>query len=194
MDYQKALDQELWEACQQDDVKAYAHLFDRHAKPLYKRAVRFVKDSMLAEELVMDVLFSFWQKRNTLTTPDDIPSYLKRSVRNRILMELRKSLPGTETLDILAGCEPAESKSADHELISGDNEQIYQQLVGELPRQQQKIFRMNREENLSYAKIASVLGLSVNTVENHMSSALSTLRKRASEQVLVGLLIAFHLF
>ncbi len=179
MDYKKASDRKLWQAVQQDDVGAYNQLFDRYAQSLYKRAACFIKDSMLAEELVMDVLFDLWQKRNSLPVPDDIPSYLNRSVRNRVLMEIRKSLPETQALDTLTKYEIADTKSADHELLVQDHERVYERLVSKLPPKQQVIFRMNREEDLSYTKISNKLRVSVKTVEKQMSSALTTLRKHA---------------
>ena len=48
--------------------------------------------------------------------------------------------------------------------------------VASLPERRGEVFRLAREQALSYAEIADVMGLSVQTVANHMSLALSDLR------------------
>jgi DNA-directed RNA polymerase specialized sigma subunit, sigma24 homolog len=56
-------------------------------------------------------------------------------------------------------------------------ETVYESEVDKLSPQRQKVFRLSREKNLSYAEIAKEMDLSVNTVENYMVSALNTLRE-----------------
>ena len=45
-----------------------------------------------------------------------------------------------------------------------------------LPAQCRRVFEMSRVQQLSYAEIAKELGISTNTVENHVSKALKLLR------------------
>lgn len=47
--------------------------------------------------------------------------------------------------------------------------------VAELPGQQQRAFRLHKLEGLSHADTARVMGLSVKSVEKHISAALRTL-------------------
>ena len=50
-------------------------------------------------------------------------------------------------------------------------------LISQLPPRQQEIFRMSREQNLTYKQIAEHLSISEKTVEYHMGLALKYLRK-----------------
>lgn len=50
-------------------------------------------------------------------------------------------------------------------------------LISQLPPRQQEIFRMSREQNLTYKQIAEQLSISEKTVEYHMGLALKYLRK-----------------
>jgi RNA polymerase sigma-70 factor (ECF subfamily) len=48
--------------------------------------------------------------------------------------------------------------------------------VAGLPPKRREVFRLVREEGLSYKEVAEALGLSPQTVANHMSLALADLR------------------
>ena len=49
--------------------------------------------------------------------------------------------------------------------------------VSAMPEQRRKVFTMSREKNMTHKEIAETLGISVKTVEYHISKALSTLRE-----------------
>jgi RNA polymerase sigma-70 factor (ECF subfamily) len=48
--------------------------------------------------------------------------------------------------------------------------------VTRLPERRREVFRLVREEGLSYQEIAEIMGLSTQTVANHMSLAMADLR------------------
>lgn len=192
MNYKQASDIDLWRCCQQDNIQAYNELFDRYAKILYRQASAYLKSSMDAEELVMDLLLNVWEKRGHLNAGggNNVKAYLMLSMRNRIINHLQKRIPDLSSIDLIPEDQFADIRQADFGIISKDMEMIYESAVDKLSPQRQKVFRLSREKNLSYADIAEELDLSVNTVENYMVSALNTLRENIREyQTLVTLLV-----
>ena len=175
-------------------MRAYNELFDRYAKLLYRQAASYLKNAMDAEELVMDLLFNLWQKRGHLQ-PDagnNVRAYLMYAMRNRIINYLQKNIPVTSSIDMLEEDKLVESRQADYSIISKDMDTIYQSKLDKLSRQRREVFKLSREKNLSYAEIAQQMNLSVNTVENYMVSALSTLREHTREyRPLISLLLFF---
>jgi RNA polymerase sigma-70 factor (ECF subfamily) len=58
--------------------------------------------------------------------------------------------------------------------------------VSRLPERRREVFRLAREEGLSYQEIADILGLSTQTVANHMSLALADLRTALRPHIAPG--------
>ncbi len=58
----------------------------------------------------------------------------------------------------------------------------YEKALQSMPEKQRTVFLMNRVEELTYAKIADLLNLSVKAVENRMSLALKHLRKHLDKR------------
>ncbi|MGN7722902.1 RNA polymerase sigma-70 factor [Chitinophaga sp. 22620] len=175
-------------------MRAYNELFDRYAKLLYRQAAGYVKNAMDAEELVMDLLFNLWQKRGHLQPDagDNVRAYLMQAMRNRIINYLQKNIPATNSIDMLEENKLVESRQADYSIILKDMDTVYRSKLDKLSPQRLKVFKLSREENLSYAEIAQQMNLSVNTVENYMVSALSTMREHTKEyQPLISLLFFF---
>ena len=50
--------------------------------------------------------------------------------------------------------------------------------INHMPEKSKKVFLMSRYEQLSYNDIAGQLGVSIKTVEAHISAALKLLRKK----------------
>ena len=61
-------------------------------------------------------------------------------------------------------------------LAARESGQLISRAIENLPAQRKIIYRMNREESLSYRQIAEELQISRHTVKNQLSSALQYLR------------------
>lgn len=190
MVYHNLSDRELWQYCRQDNVLAYNVLFRRYAPKLYIQAARYLPKTMDAEELVMDLLLNIWQKREHLEIEGEIRAYLFRAIRNRVINHLQKRIPETHSIDLLEEDALVENRQADYHVLSGELVNGYESCLENLSPQRRKVFLLSREENMTYPQIAKLLNLSVNTVENHMASALSVLRERTRELTTLSLLLS----
>ena len=142
-----------------------------------------------AEEVVQDMFFNFWQKREKLDVNISLEAYLFRSVRNSCLNYL-KHLKIRE-----------EHRLATNDEIRAKEMQVYDNVVAlelqerinhtieQLPPERKKIFKMSRYEELKYREIAEKLNLSVKTVEVQMSKALKFLRLHLSEYLSLFLIV-----
>lgn len=158
------------------DELAFRRVYDFHSEQVYQLAFRFLKDTAWSEEIVQDVFLKLWLNREGLDEQGNIWLYLyvitKRLCLNK-LREVRKSAMLLEQL--MRNMEVAGNQS-EEQLMANELERHAQRLISSLPKQQQLIFKLSREEGLTHNEIAQKLGLSPNTVKNHMVQALKTLK------------------
>ena len=64
----------------------------------------------------------------------------------------------------------------DQQLITMELAEIIEKTVQSLPRKCQIVYRLIKEEGLSYREAGNILHLSQNTLETHMATALKKLR------------------
>ena len=68
------------------------------------------------------------------------------------------------------------SNDTQNEILANDLKQLISCAMQQLTPRQRKIFEMSREQQMSHKEIADVLGISVNTVQESISTSLRTLR------------------
>ncbi|SEL39088.1 RNA polymerase sigma factor [Parapedobacter koreensis] len=158
------------------DEAAFRLIYELHSEQVYQLAFRFLKDAAWSEEIVQDVFLKLWLNRNGLDEQGNMWRYLyviaKRLCLNK-LREIRKSAILFDQL--IQGMEAAKDE-VEEQLMAEELEGYAQQLIASLPKQQQLIFKLSRVDGLSHKEIAVQLGLSPNTVKNHMVQALKRLK------------------
>ena len=168
-------------------------LFKEHFHPLCFLAQRYVKDFDTAREIVQDAFMAVWLKRHTIDVSKSPRPYLSASVQNKCLNYLRDSRKFNKDLLI---CEhlmgDAEGELSDIMVVKDISRRI-DEAIAELPEKCREVFLMNRYEQLKYQEIADKLGISVKTVETHMSKALQHMRNRLAEYLPLFLLIMYLL-
>lgn len=155
-----------------EDQLAFEALFKANYARLVVYARRFLSDQDAAEDVVQAVFVKLWERRKELVMANPL-AYLMRSVHNRCLNELKLSQHHVSIDSALPFYNEEEESPPDEVLI-----QKVQNVIGQLPEQRQRIFRMSRFDGLKYREIAVVLGLSVKTVEAQMGKALLFLREQ----------------
>ncbi|MGN6418089.1 MAG: RNA polymerase sigma factor [Pseudobacter sp.] len=172
-------DEDLLLQWQQGDVVAFDLIFKRYFIPLCKYAQNNLKQAMLAEELVMDVLLRIWKTGGNIHCPAGFRPYILRALKNAILNHFRGSMPPVISLEELpAGEEMPAATSPDHKLFYDEARERYLAAIASLSDKKREVFVLSREESLTYKEIARHLNISVNTVENYMSASLSQVKEK----------------
>lgn len=165
----------LREAFNKDEWLGCSLLFDHYYTPMCSHAIRFVYSKEYAEDVVADVFREFWQKKQFSKVTTSYRAYLFRAVRNRALNMMRRELIPTTPLDNTHN-EPSKTLKPDEHMMYDQFYQSIQRAVDRLPPRCRKVFLMSRFENKPLGEIATIMGISIRTVETHISKALSILR------------------
>lgn len=170
-------DAELVRRLRAGDERALEELFRSHYAGMCVFVRRFVFAPDIAEELVQDVFFKLWSKRETLSEIDALRTYLFRAARNTALNHLRrKKLENAWEEQEAARGEPTTSGGTDDDAAAGEVSVAVNAAIGKLPTRCREIFLMSREGGMTYGEIAHALGISIKTVETQMGRALKSLR------------------
>lgn len=167
-------------AIRNGDRIAFEQLFRAWYGRLADYAVRVVDSRDAAEDVVQNVFIAMWRGRESLPDAEMVSAYLHRAVRNRALNHVRDSrraLRTTSTTEDEPGIEP----SIETELQIADLDAALQRALHSLAPRTREVFLLSREHELTYAAIASTLGISVKTVETLMGRALRALRASLRE-------------
>jgi RNA polymerase sigma-70 factor (ECF subfamily) len=176
------------------EEQAFRKIFDLYFKRLYAFSFRFLKNKQRAEEIVNDALLSVWINRSKLNENLSVLPYLYTITRRLALNALRDTATSQKAIDDLWASMQQLSNETEETILLNDLKQFTEKAIVHLPAQQQLIFRMSRYEGLNYDEIAERLGLSRNTVKNHLIAALKALRTHFNQSdtayfVLLSLLL-----
>lgn len=154
----------------------FREIYDTHFEPVCRFLNYYTRDNSVIEEVVQDVFVKLWEDRETLDI-QYIKTYIYNAARNKILNELRDVKNRNILLENWAKRE-IENQEAEDCVDMNEFIQLLQASVETLPANCQEIFRMSREQNMSYKDIASSRDISVKTVEAQMGIALKRIREK----------------
>lgn len=174
-----------------DDEHAFNELFSLYRNRLYAYLVKVTKSKETAEEATLDVFLKIWNARKILCEINNFETFIFRVVHNKAIDYLRMARTSRlqqqeiwhdiDSLVLAAG--------ADEKLLKAETEAAINEAVRQLSPQRQEVFRLSREEFLSYDEIAEKMNLSRNTIKNHLSAALGFIRGHLNDGVDIATLI-----
>jgi RNA polymerase sigma-70 factor (family 1) len=159
-----------------DSEHAFELLFDHYHNLVYKVAMLYVKSPALAEDIVQDVFMKIWFQRNSLPDILSFESWVYTLARNVTINCLKKLAHESKVRTIFTDEHPPFDNSTDHKIRNSQYNALLQKAIGDLPEQQQKVYRLAKEQGLSYQAIGNELSLSPLTVKTHMTRALAAIR------------------
>ena len=167
------------------DARAFEALFRLHYHGLCGFAVRYVRERALAEELVQDLFAGLWARRAAWEVRGgggSVRAYLFAAVRNRALnLRARRAVErdweADEAIDDVRTIHRAPAR-ADELLEAAELHARLDAAIESLPERCRLVMQLRWRDQLSYAEIAEVMGISAKGVENQLSRGLKALRDR----------------
>lgn len=138
-----------------------------------------------AEDMAQELYLKLASRERTIEAENPV-ALLYRIATNLMLDRVRGEQRSAQrdaawrrdTSTSLGGEEIADEPSADEVLASRERLRKLVDAVADLPPQMQRAFRLHKLDGLSHAQTAQAMGISVKSVEKHISAALKALTAR----------------
>ena len=160
------------------DEHCYKTLFFYFYKPLLRFALSYVKSQESAEEIVSDVLMKVWTMKEGLATINNLKVYLYRSIKNASLNYFIKNnkyeINDIQNIEVIIS---PDLYNPEESLLKNELRKEILAAINELPPKCQMVYKLVREDGLSYREVAVIMNISENTVDRHLNNALHKLVK-----------------
>jgi len=156
-----------------DDQLAYRQLFILFHNKLSRFVMGFTKSKELTEEIVSDVFINIWRRRKNMEEIKNLKLYLYVSAKNITFNYLKKlhreNLTDLDSVEVEPEDPFADPGAA---LITREMNLKLKSAINDLPPRCKLVFTLIKEDGLTYKQAATLLDISVSTVENQLSIAL----------------------
>jgi RNA polymerase sigma-70 factor (ECF subfamily) len=169
-------DQTLISLWQQGDEMAFDVVYKRYVIQLIMLITRKTGSEENAKELSQEVFLAVYLQKDNLQDIQNFKAYLFGIAKNKLFNYYRHQLVEQKyRRNLLDRVEPI-IDDVKEILESKQLQQIIDQEVEHLPPKCREVFKLSRQENLSYKAIAERLNISENTVDQHIQKALRAIR------------------
>ncbi len=168
----------------QGEVASFEVVFKKYYPRLKKYCLGMVKDYDVAEDLVQDAFLKVWEKRQTVLGDNGLQALLYTMVRNNALNYLKRNKLRDQYVEAFRFDSPQQELFI-RSFLEEDEWEAQQtlfkkeleRLLEALPEKCKEAFVLSRFDGLTNTEVADYMGVSVKTVEKHLSKATAILRK-----------------
>lgn len=173
----------LFELTTRGDQEAFTALYTKYHQGIYNFLLRMIKVPALAEDLMQDVFLKIWEDCQNLHVTVSFSSYLYQAARHKAIDALRR-----------IAREPFLEDEVKHRLSSGldefthpdyewrQYESLLNRAIDALPPQRRRAFELVRQEGKKYEEAAALMGITRNTLKQHLSLAVDSIRQFLMDQ------------
>jgi len=151
----------------------FKFLFENHFAKVRKYVFYRSGDADVATDIAQETFLKIWEKQNSVQ-PEKLKGLLYKIAGDLFVSHYRRQKRSFEFFNNYKF--NTESQSPEEEMTFEQLKEGYKSALEVMNEKQRTVFLLSRAENLKYAEIAEMLGISVKAVEKRMKNALEHLR------------------
>lgn len=174
---------ELIESLKAGHILSFDKIYARYHKLIFSNIFRIVKRKEEAEELLQDVFVALWEKRNTIDSNKPVLGWLTivgyNKTINYVTRAVRNELSDrcVDLVEIPDIADASEINTMFEVQLT-----ILEDAIEQLPARKKQAFTLCKLHGKSYEETASHLGISVNTVKEHIKISMQFIKAHAASQ------------
>ncbi len=168
-------------ALKNGDRESFRWVYEQYHKLIYHYCLKLIRQKSWAEEATADVFITIWQKRE-IVDPDAPFDPLLYKIAKDIAYNYLKKIGANERMKqiFLDSFPLAHTKSGETILIESEAIEAIHTIVDALPNKRKEVFKLHYYKGMNNRAIAQELGISVNTVREHLARARRSLKEHHS--------------
>jgi len=176
-----------------EERNAFETMFRENWDMVYSISFAMAKSKTMAEDIAQDVFLSLWENRQKISGVQNVKAFLNTVTKFTVLKRLRRIKVEEAFKQYQAYRSFLNIEFANQEdmlMLKHINNSI-QKGISELPPQQQRVFKLSREQGLSHEEIGETIGVSKKTVKDYIVRSLAFLRQRLQSDSLIFIALMF---
>ncbi len=175
------------------DEAAFGSIFFHYTALIRPFIFSITRSEAITEEIVQEVFLNVWLNRAKMAEGDNYRAYIFTASNNHVYTWLKKRARELRLHSEIGETMPDIDNSIEETIDLKESITIIEKAVENLPPQKKLIWRLSRGEGLSHEQIADRLGLSKNTVKNHLVVAIKMIREQLDGQQGTAVVVAMVL-
>lgn len=184
-------DKEYVERLKMGDLSAFDALFHKYSEMLYAFALSITRNQYAAEDITQLVFMKVWEKRAQIKEHLSFKSFLFSVAYHETISLLRKEKSEKRRINEYLHFSISQTNETEQSVEFKNIQDIANQVIDQMPEKRKSIFRLSRDQGYTNKEISEKLNISIKTVENQMTSALSSLRQKLGRQDIMEILYFF---
>lgn len=161
------------------DKNAFSEFFEIYYTKLVSFSNSILNDKGISEDVVSEVLTNLLMDKKRIFRMKNFEAYLYTAVKNKSITkinklkrELRIEDPEEVNKHFIYSITP-------HQLLEEQElSYLIESLVDNLPKKRKMVFRLIREDGLTYRQVGEIMEISERTVEVHLKLAIKGFREK----------------
>lgn len=175
-DYSRNEDHALFILIRKRDKEAFSMIYQKYHRYLYALALKYLKDTHLAEDAVQHVFVKLWESTRDIHIEINLKNYLYTMTKNYILNFIRDHREMVSLNYVNAQVDVSGQEDIQQAMENRQMQDILYKGIEQLPPQKKEVCKRKLETDDSNQQIAEKMGISVHTVKSHYQESLKLLR------------------
>ncbi|MBF6628074.1 MAG: RNA polymerase sigma-70 factor [Proteiniphilum sp.] len=175
-DYSRNEDHALFILIRKRDKEAFSMIYQKYHRYLFALALKYLKDTHLAEDAVQHVFVKLWESTRDIHIEINLKNYLYTMTKNYILNFIRDHREMVSLNYVNAQVDVSGQEDIQQAMENRQMQDILYKGIEQLPPQKKEVCKRKLETDDSNQQIAEKMGISVHTVKSHYQESLKLLR------------------
>lgn len=171
-------DKELVRRIRGDDAEALRLLVERYQERIFALIHGIVRDAHEVEDVAQEVFLKVYTRIEAFDERSQFYTWLYRvavnAAKDHVKKRVRRPAVPLEEADALPGA----GAGPDADAARSETRRLVREAIDALPLRYREVLALREIEGLSYVEVATVLGISIGTVESRLHRARARLKRK----------------